>query len=102
MIVKKKVKKAARAAGQVVQPGGRPDRVTVTTGQVINLGNYNSARVETGFETDVRPGETERDAQVRAFKTSEGFLEEALEEIQRAAYLPPQEDQKTKGNKRRR
>jgi hypothetical protein len=86
-----------RRPGHVVEPGGRPDRVTIVTGQVLNLGNYSSARVETGFETDVRPGESSYDAQVRAFKVSEAFLGEALEAIQQAAVLPPEDIGRTVG-----
>jgi hypothetical protein len=63
----------------------RPDRVSVTTGQVVNLGNYNSARVETGVETDVRVGEQVYDAQVRAFKSAEDFLAEAIDQIVQVA-----------------
>lgn len=41
--------------------------VKVTVGQVFNIGNYQSARVETGIETTVHDGETKAQAFERAY-----------------------------------
>lgn len=37
--------------------GDSPERVWFTLGSTISLGNYNSARVDMGMASDIRPGE---------------------------------------------
>lgn len=43
------------------------DRITATFGLTINLGNYESARIDCQYETDVREGETIEEAYDRAW-----------------------------------
>jgi len=38
--------------------GGLPDRVWFQVGQTINIGNYESIRIDVGVAQDVRPGES--------------------------------------------
>jgi hypothetical protein len=45
--------------------GGMADRVWFSCGLTLNLGNYESARVDAGMATDVRPGEELDDALLR-------------------------------------
>lgn len=45
---------------------GIPDRVFFSCGLTLNLGNYESARVDAGMATDVRPDETLEKALLRA------------------------------------
>ena len=50
---------------------GTPDRVWFSDGLKMNLGDYQSADVNAGMSTDVRPGETAEQAFDRARKTVE-------------------------------
>lgn len=47
---------------------GLPDRVWGSVGLTLNLGDYQSARVDCGMSTDVRLKETQEDAISRVFE----------------------------------
>ena len=49
----------------------RPVKVGVKAGRVINLGNYESARVEAWVEFDTLPGQTEEDGYQEAWRIVE-------------------------------
>jgi hypothetical protein len=53
------------AKGQASPQGGMPDRIWFSCGLTLNLGNYESARVDAGMATDVRSGESLFDALLR-------------------------------------
>jgi len=59
--------------GGLMTGGGMPDRIWFSCGLTINIGNYESARVDAGMATDVQPGEKLTDALARckAFVTHE-------------------------------
>lgn len=44
------------------------DRISVKLGRTINLGDFESARVDIGYETTVEPGEAPSDAIKRAMR----------------------------------
>lgn len=48
----------ADAQSGIVGVPGLPDRVWTSRGLTINLGEYNSARFETGYSSDVRSDES--------------------------------------------
>jgi hypothetical protein len=62
------------------------DKVWVSLGTTINVGNYNSVRADAGYASTVRPDETLEEAKARV-------LREALEYIQVASQLAVEEIQ---------
>ncbi len=55
----------ARGVAGTSSVAGMADRVWFSCGLTLNLGNYESARVDAGMATDVRPGESLMDALLR-------------------------------------
>jgi hypothetical protein len=64
-----------------------PDKtqVSVTLGYTMNLGNFQSLRVDLGLVDSVREGEDESVAMDRVYNFVESKLEEKLEEAKKDA-----------------
>lgn len=58
-------------------------RVTVLQGITLNLGNFNSARVDVGVETDALDGENVKDAMDRAYGFVEDYLDDKIQEMKK-------------------
>lgn len=56
-------------------------RVKVNLGFTRNLGNFNSCRVDIGFEDDVRDEETVEEARKRVYEEVENELMHRLEQV---------------------
>lgn len=56
-------------------------KVSVNLGFTRNLGNFNSARVDIGYEDDVREGETVKEARQRVYAEVEEELMFRLEQV---------------------
>ena len=56
-------------------------KVKVNLGFTRNLGNFNSCRVDIGFEDDVRDSETVEDARKRVYEEVENELMHRLEQV---------------------
>lgn len=56
-------------------------KVKVNLGFTRNLGNFNSARVDIGFEDDVRKDETVEEARKRVYQEVENELMHRLEQV---------------------
>lgn len=54
-----------------------PDRLKVTYGRTINIGNFESVRIEVGMESDVRKDETSAEA----FEQLEATVSSKLTEL---------------------
>lgn len=51
------------------------DRVKVTVGRTLNLGNYESCRIDVGLEADVQEGEGRKDAFKKLWKEADAQLD---------------------------
>lgn len=56
-------------------------KVKVNLGFTRNLGNFNSCRVDIGFEDDVRDEETVEEARKRVYEEVENELMHRLEQV---------------------
>lgn len=59
------------------------NQVTVSQGITLNIGNFQSARVDCGVTADVRQGETTDDAMRRVFDYVESFVNEKVALMQK-------------------
>lgn len=64
--------------------GVRPDRISVTLGETINMGNFESKRIDAGLSTDVKPNETSKEAYNRAV----AIVYSSLAEIRSGIKIP--------------
>ena len=60
---------------------GKPDRVTYTHGRTVNMGNYNSLRVEARLESDIQPEESYKDALIRVRESVMEFVLDDLAQL---------------------
>ena len=67
--------------GEIVKHITR-DRVEISIGRTIPMGNYESIRMDVGFGSDVRKGETLDDAFKRVVEKVESKIEELCEPIE--------------------
>jgi hypothetical protein len=65
-----------------------PETIRVTRGATVNLGNYESARVEIAAEVEVKDGDTKAALGATNLECK-AFLKKEVEAIQQAAGLPP-------------
>lgn len=56
-------------------------KVSAHLGFTKNMGNFESLKIDIGFEDDVRPDESVEDAQERVYDVVEGELLKRLEEV---------------------
>jgi hypothetical protein len=56
--------------------------VTVSLGYTKNLGGFDSAKVNIGFQDEIRPGETEEETFARVYKFCEDKLIEKITEME--------------------
>jgi hypothetical protein len=68
-----------------------PETIRVTRGATVNLGSYESARVEVSWELDVdsQQGKDFETLSQAVSKSCKEFLAKEVEAIQQAAGLPP-------------
>lgn len=59
------------------------NQVTASLGITLNIGNFQSARVDCGVTADVRDGETTDDAMRRVYDYVEHFVDEKVKEMQK-------------------
>jgi hypothetical protein len=59
------------------------NQVTASLGITLNIGNFQSARVDCGVTADVRDGETTDDAMRRVYDYVEQFVDEKVKEMQK-------------------
>jgi hypothetical protein len=62
---------------------GRQGRVIVSQGATLNIGNFNSARIEVGVESDVMDGETTKEALDRVFDFVEEYVDEKVQQMKK-------------------
>lgn len=70
-----------------------PDRVSVKLGRTINLGDFESARVDIGYETTVEPGEEPSDAIRRALRECSVPLQRRVKRIEAKLAARADEDE---------
>lgn len=58
-----------------------PDRVSYSFGMKVNMGNYESADFHVSYSTDLKKGETAKDALARAITFVENESEVKLDEL---------------------
>ena len=54
---------------------GKQDRIFISLGVTINLGNYESVKIDTGVSSDRLPDESVEQAQERVTKATLSYLE---------------------------
>jgi len=59
------------------------NRVIVNQGGTLNIGNFNSARIDIGVEADVMDGETTEQALDRVFDFVEDYVDKKIEKMKR-------------------
>ena len=59
------------------------NQVTASLGITLNIGNFQSARVDCGVTADVRDGESTDDAMRRVYDYVEAFVDEKVKEMQK-------------------
>jgi hypothetical protein len=64
------------------QPAAQnPDRVSVSYGEKVNMGNYESTDCSASYSSDVQPGETAAQAHQRCFANVKRFVDAALDRL---------------------
>ena len=58
-----------------------PDRVSVSYGEKLNMGNYESTDCNASYSSDVQPGETVAQAHQRCFANVKRFVDAALDRL---------------------
>ena len=58
-----------------------PDRVSVSYGEKLNMGNYESTDCNASYSSDVQPGETVAQAHQRCFANVKRFVDAALDKL---------------------
>ncbi|RPJ08543.1 MAG: hypothetical protein EHM36_05345 [Deltaproteobacteria bacterium] len=59
-----------------------PDRITVRMGKSLNIGNYESLRVDVEYSSDREPKETLRETQERVLQQTRALLEYGISEAE--------------------
>lgn len=59
------------------------NRVKVNQGVTLNIGNFNSARVDVGVEADVIEGETTKEALDRVYDFVEDYIDGKIEKMKK-------------------
>jgi hypothetical protein len=67
----------------VLRVAGMPDRVWVSCGLTVNLGDYESARMDAGLSSDLRSGESAKDAYERCWKAAEDEVKRQANAVRR-------------------
>lgn len=67
--------------GEIVKHIQR-DRVSVSYGRTINIGNFESIKVDVGYSTDLRKEESVEDALTRADEVATKKLEELTQPLE--------------------
>ncbi len=62
---------------------GRVGRVIVNQGATLNIGNFNSARIDVGVESDVLAHENTEQALDRVFDFVEDYVDKKIEKMKK-------------------
>ena len=74
-------KTAVDAKAGILRIEGMYDRAWVTYGESVQFVQFESTRVDAGYATDVRPGETSQQAFERCWRAARVMVDEKLDQL---------------------